>query len=269
MWTDEPFLYHSCLSAAINLKLLNPRTVVEAAIAAFEAGHAPLNAVEGFVRQILGWREFIRGVYWLHMPAYIEHNALEATEPLPEFFWKGDTEMHCLSQVVKQLLQHGYAHHIQRLMVTGLFSLLYGANPLEVHNWYMAMYIDSIEWVTLPNTVGMSQYADGGIVGTKPYVATGKYIKRMSNYCKTCVFNPDKSTGEDACPFTTLYWEFLIRHEEKLGSNRRMQFQFRNLQRKSTTEREEIIKRAAWIRSAIQQNTQIRTADISQRDLFT
>ncbi len=248
MWTDEPFLYHARLAAALNLKLINPRTVCERAVAAYANGEAPLNAVEGFVRQVLGWREFIRGVYWRQMPAYIAQNALHAAEPLPDLFWTGNTRMQCMQQVVKQLLQYGYAHHIQRLMVSGLFALLYRVDPIAIHDWYMAMYVDSVEWVTLPNTVGMSQYADGGIVGTKPYVATGKYIKRMSNYCKGCYYNPDESTGERACPFTTLYWAFLMTHEETLAGNRRMGFQFKNLQRKSPEELEAITERASDIR---------------------
>ena len=248
MWTGEPFLYHSRISAALNLKLLDPRDVIASAIGAYEDGNAPINAVEGFVRQILGWREFIRGVYWHQMPAYRTLNALAANEDLPAFFWTGDTEMHCLREVVGQLLDHAYAHHIQRLMVAGLFTLLYGVEPKQVHEWFMALYVDSVEWVTLPNTIGMSQFADGGIIGTKPYAATGKYIKRMSNYCSGCRFDPDLATGEDACPFTTLYWDFLMRHEEVLSRNRRMAFQMKNISRKNTAEREAISERAQEIR---------------------
>jgi deoxyribodipyrimidine photolyase-related protein len=220
MWTDQPYLFHARLSTALNLKLVNPRVVVEKAVEAYEAGDAPISAVEGFVRQVLGWREFMRGVYWLHMPGYDTRNELEANRDLPSFFWTGETEMHCVRQVVQQLLKHGYAHHIQRLMVTGLFTLLYGAKPRQVHDWYMAMFVDSVEWVTLPNTIGMSQYADGGVVGTKPYVASGKYIKRMSNYCDACSYNPDSATGEKACPFTTLYWSFLMTHEVSTRQSR-------------------------------------------------
>lgn len=252
MWTDEPFLYHARLAAALNLKLINPRTVCERAVAAYSAGAAPLNAVEGFIRQVLGWREFIRGVYWHHMPAYIDLNALDANHPLPDLFWTGKTHMRCMQQVVQQLLAHGYAHHIQRLMVSGLFALLYRADPSAVQTWFMAMYVDAVEWVTLPNTIGMSQYADGGIVGTKPYVATGKYIKRMSNYCKGCRYNPDESTGAEACPFTTLYWDFLIEHEATLINNRRMGFQLKNLQRKSPAERAAIVERAAVVHQLAQ-----------------
>lgn len=255
MWMDRPFLYHSRIGAALNLRLLDPRWVIEQAEAAYRDGHAPLNAVEGFIRQMLGWREFIRGIYWLHMPDYLEGNALNASEPLPDFFWTGKTKMTCIRQVVEQLLRYGYAHHIQRLMVTGLFSLLYGVQPVEIHEWYMALYIDSVEWVTLPNTVGMSQYADGGIVGTKPYIASGKYINRMSNYCGACRYNPNEVVGNTACPFTTLYWEFLMRHEDTFASNRRMVFQVRNLQRKSASEREAIAEHAKKVRRRIREGT--------------
>ncbi|GAB5520473.1 MAG: cryptochrome/photolyase family protein [Rhodothermales bacterium] len=250
MWTGRPFLYHSRISVALNLKLIDPRYVVEKAIEAYEVGHAPLNAVEGFVRQVIGWREFIRGVYWRHMPGYNEHNALEARRDLPDFFWTGETHMVCMRQTVSQLLEHAYAHHIQRLMVTGLFALLYGVQPRQIHDWYMALYIDSIEWVTLPNTVGMSQYADGGIVGTKPYIASGQYISRQSNYCASCRYHPKRATGDDACPFTTLYWSFIDQHAERLKGNRRMEFQVRNLERKSAEERQGIAERAEWVHRA-------------------
>ncbi len=253
MWTEEPFLYHARLSTALNLKLINPRHVVEQAEAALADGAAPLNAVEGFIRQVLGWREFIRGVYWLHMPGYEHHDALRAERDLPAFYWTGETDMQCLRQVVEQVLRHGYAHHIQRLMVTGLFALLYGVRPRQVHEWYMAMFVDSVEWVTLPNTVGMSQWADGGIVGTKPYVATGQYIRRMSNYCAHCRFNPASAVGDEACPFTTLYWAFLMRYQERLGDNRRMAFQLANLRRKPVAERRAITEEAERILRSIQE----------------
>ena len=251
MWTAEPYLYHSRLSAAMNLKLLDPRTVIKAAEEAYQSGHAPLPAVEGFIRQILGWREYVRGIYWLHMPAYLESNALGASQPLPAFYWTGDTDMACLSDAIGQTMTHGYAHHIQRLMVTGLFALLYGVNPQEVHEWYLAVYVDAVEWVELPNTVGMSQFADGGIMASKPYAATGKYIKRMSNYCSGCRYNPDKATGEDACPFTTFYWDFLQRHEEVLKQNQRMSLQVRNLEKKSEQELQAIRQQAEQLRKAL------------------
>jgi deoxyribodipyrimidine photolyase-related protein len=249
MWTDQPFLYHSCLSAGLNLKLLDPRRAIAAAESAYRDGKAPLNSVEGFVRQILGWREYVRGVYWRFMPDYGERNALNAELPLPGFYWTGETDMHCLRQCIGQTLEYAYAHHIQRLMVTGLFALLLGVDPAEVHRWYLAVYVDAVEWVELPNTLGMSQFADGGILGTKPYAATGKYIQRMSNYCDDCPFEPAERTRERACPFTTLYWEFLLRHQKLLARNRRMALQVRNLGRLPKEERRRIRKRADAVRA--------------------
>ena len=251
MWTGEPFLYHSLLSSALNLKLLQPREVVEAAVRAFESGRAPLNAAEGFVRQILGWREYVRGVYWRFMPEYADRNFLGANLPLPGFYWTADTEMSCLNQAITQTLDYGYAHHIQRLMVTGLFALLLGTHPRAVHEWYLAIYVDAVEWVELPNTLGMSQFADGGIMASKPYVASGKYIQRMSNYCVGCRFDPQKACGEDACPFTTLYWDFLQRHRQLLERNQRMIMQLRNLKRKSADELQAIRRQATAIRSRL------------------
>ncbi len=250
MWTDEPYLYHSRLAAAMNLKLLDPRDVIRAAEAAYRAGLAPLNAVEGFIRQILGWREYVRGVYWLHMPDYLNRNALDANRPLPDFYWTGDTEMNCLRQAIGQTLQYGYAHHIQRLMVTGLFSLLLGVDPQAVHAWYLAVYVDAVEWVELPNSLGMSQFADGGVMASKPYAATGKYIQRMSNYCQGCRFDPAKAVGDEACPLTTLYWDFLSRHREQLAANPRMALQVKNLDRKPADELAEIRRLAAELASS-------------------
>jgi deoxyribodipyrimidine photolyase-related protein len=204
---------------------------VQAAEQAYRDGHAPIEAVEGFVRQVLGWREFVRGVYWLHMPGYAELDALAAEAPLPRFYWDGETELACLRESISQTLELGYAHHIQRLMVTGLFALLLGVRPREVHQWYLAVYVDAVEWVELPNTLGMSQHADGGIVGSKPYVASGKYIERMSNYCAGCRYRPAVAQGPQACPFTTLYWDFLARHRERFASHPRMALQVRNLER--------------------------------------
>ncbi|MBX9854277.1 MAG: cryptochrome/photolyase family protein [Gemmatimonadaceae bacterium] len=250
MWTSEPWLYHSRLSAAMNLKLLDPRHVVQATERAYREGHVPLAAAEGFIRQILGWREYVRGIYWLEMPSYLNRNALDAREPLPSFYWSGDTEMRCLQQAIGQTLDLGYAHHIQRLMVTGLYALLLGVNPVAVHEWYLAVYVDAVEWVELPNTLGMSQYADGGIMASKPYAATGKYIQRMSNYCAGCRFDPAKSSGEDACPFTTLYWDFLLRHEPLLARNQRMALQVKNLARLDAASRAAITDRATQIRQS-------------------
>lgn len=252
MWTDEPYLFHSRISGLMNLKLLDPRTVLMAVEDAYHRGEAPLASVEGFVRQILGWREYVRGVYWMYMPKYLGRNALNAQQDLPDFYWTGETDMNCLRQAIGQTLTHGYAHHIQRLMVTGLYSLLFGVRPVEVHKWYLAIYWDAVEWVELPNVVGMSQYADGGMMASKPYVASGKYIARMSNYCAGCRYKPDEAVGENACPFTTLYWDFLMEHEEMLGRNQRMKLQVRNLGRLSAERKQEIRMRAAELRLGTQ-----------------
>jgi deoxyribodipyrimidine photolyase-related protein len=249
MWQDEPWLFHSRLSAAMNLKLLNPRDVVAATERAYREGRVSLASAEGFIRQILGWREYVRGVYWRFMPDYLERNALKARQPLPAFYWTGECEMNCLRQALGQTLRHGYAHHIQRLMVTGLYALLLGVEPKQVHAWYLAVYVDAVEWVELPNTLGMSQYADGGVMGSKPYVATGKYIARMSNYCAGCRFDPERATGDEACPFTTLYWEFLLRHERVLAANQRMALQVKNLARLDGAQREAVRGRATEIRN--------------------
>jgi deoxyribodipyrimidine photolyase-related protein len=248
LWPGEPWLYHSQLSAALNLKLLTAREVVHAAEAAFDAGHVPLESAEGFIRQILGWREYVRGIYWTQMPGYAELNALKANRDLPAWYWTGDTDMACLREVITQTLQHGYAHHIQRLMVTGLFALLLGVRPGQVHEWYLSVYVDAVEWVELPNTLGMSQYADGGLLASKPYVATGKYIQRMGGPCAGCRYDPALRTGERACPYTTLYWDFLMRHEKRLGTNARMALQVKNVARMSTTGRAAVAQRADAIR---------------------
>ena len=253
MWEGEVWLYHSHLSSSLNLKLLNPREVLAAAISAFENGKAPLEAVEGFVRQILGWREYVRVIYWTNMPAYVELNTNEATLALPHFYWTGQTDMACMRDAIQQTLQHGYAHHIQRLMVTGLYALLLGVSPKEVHKWYLGVYVDAIEWVELPNTLGMSQYADGGLMASKPYVASGKYIDRMSNHCKGCRFNPADSTGDKACPFTTLYWDYLNKHADTLAKNPRMLMQLKNLNRLTPENKVLIAEQARQHRSAVLQ----------------
>ena len=258
MWTGEPYLYHSRLSAALNLKLLNPREAIAAAVRAYERHQAPLAAAEGFVRQLLGWREYVRGVYWQFMPEYASRNALGARLPLPEFYWTGDTAMNCLREVISQTLEYGFAHHIQRLMVTGLYALLLGVEPAAIHRWYLAVYVDAVEWVELPNVLGMSQYADGGVMASKPYVATGKYIQRMSNYCKECRFKPDQATGPAACPFTTLYWDFLMRHETLLRENQRMALQIKNLSRLDAPVRQLIRNQAAALRSVAASSATIR-----------
>jgi deoxyribodipyrimidine photolyase-related protein len=251
MWTDQPYLYHARISAALNLKLLDPREAVEGAERLYRLGKAPLPAVEGFIRQILGWREYVRGVYWLLMPEYAQRNALNAQQPLPNFYWTGQTDMNCLRQVIGQTLQLGYAHHIQRLMVTGLYALLLGVHPRAVHEWYLAVYVDAVEWVELPNTLGMSQYADGGVMASKPYVASGKYIERMSNYCQGCRYDPAAAVGAKACPFTTLYWDFLLRHEQQLADNPRMRMQIRNAERLSPDRRRAIQQQAAQHRQEV------------------
>jgi deoxyribodipyrimidine photolyase-related protein len=249
MWTGEPWLYHSRLAAAMNLKLLDPREVIAVAEQAWRSGRAPLASVEGFIRQILGWREYVRGIYWHFMPGYLAGNALGATEALPEFYWTGEVPMACLRDAIHQTLEHGYAHHIQRLMVTGLYALLLGVEPQRVHEWYLAVYVDAVEWVELPNTLGMSQYADGGVMASKPYIATGKYIQRMSNACAGCRFKPANATGPDACPFTTLYWDFLLRHGQRLATNPRMALQVKNAARLGAAERSQIQARARAIRA--------------------
>lgn len=249
MWPGDPWLYHAHLSAALNLKLLNPREVVAAAEAAYHGGHAPLASVEGFIRQILGWREYVRGVYWTQMPEYADRNALNAQADLPVWYWSGATDMACLRDALSQTLNHGYANHIQRLMVTGLFALMLGVEPKQVHAWYLGVYVDAVEWVELPNTLGMSQYADGGVMGSKPYIATGKYIQRMSPHCKGCRYDPAMRVGERACPFTTLYWDFLARHEALLAGNPRVALQVRNLARLTEQDKRDVSERAAAIRS--------------------
>ncbi len=250
MWAGEAWLYHSHLSCALNLKLLNPREVVQAAQAAFHAGTAPLAAVEGFIRQILGWREYVRGVYWTQMPEYLEGNALQAQAELPDWYWTGNTDMACLKDAITQTLKHGYAHHIQRLMVTGLYALLLGVKPKAVHRWYLSVYVDAVEWVELPNTLGMSQFGDGGLMASKPYIASGKYIQRMSNHCKGCPYDPALSVGPKACPFTTLYWDFLNRHAQLLQKNPRMGMQLRNMERLDAPTRDAISAQAAAHRQA-------------------
>ncbi|MBD8525122.1 cryptochrome/photolyase family protein [Pseudoxanthomonas sp. CAU 1598] len=229
MWSGEPWLYHARLSAALNLKLIHPRRVIEAAVDALQSRQAPIEAVEGFVRQVLGWREFVRGVYWLRMPQFAEQNILAHGQPLPWLYWGGDTDMHCLSECVGQTMSYGYAHHIQRLMVLGNFALLLGVRPEAIHRWFLAVYVDAVEWVELPNVLGMSQYADGGHMVSKPYVASGAYVKRMSNYCQHCRFDPALAVGEKACPFTTLYWDFLDRHQQRFAQHPRTALQWRAL----------------------------------------
>ncbi len=233
MAQNQPFLYHSLISMYLNAGLLTPHELVERAEEAYQAGQAPLNAVEGFIRQVMGWREYVRGIYWLKMPDYAETNTLEASRPLPEFYWTGETQMNCLSQVIKQTYDEAYAHHIQRLMVTGNFALVAGIAPKEVCEWYLLVYADAYDWVELPNTHGMALYADGGFLGSKPYASSGKYIDRMSNYCSHCTYNVKESTGEKACPFNYLYWNFLMENQERLQGNQRMSLIYSQMARMS------------------------------------
>lgn len=228
MVTGEAYLYHSLLSAYLNAGLLLPLEICRMAEQEYREGRAPLNAVEGFIRQILGWREFIRGMYWLHMPGYATKNHLDAKRPLPGFYWGYETGMHCVREAVTHTREHAYSHHIQRLMVTGNFALLAGIDPDEVDAWYLAVYADAYEWVEMPNTRGMALYADGGMVGSKPYAASGKYIDRMSNYCKGCRYDPNESIGETACPFNALYWDFFARNEAKLKGLPRLPYVYAN-----------------------------------------
>ncbi len=248
MVADEPWMFHSILSPCFNLKLLNPREAVDAAVEAYERGDAPLNSVEGFVRQLLGWREFIRGVYWHEGAAYGDRNELAQHCDLPDFYYSGDTDMQCMQDCLGQVIEHGYGHHIQRLMVTGNFALISGVHPRQISDWYLEMYVDAVDWVTLPNTLGMVMHADGGVVGTKPYAASGQYIKRMSNYCQGCRFDPGEKVGDDACPFTTFYWDFLIRNRARFEKNNRMTMMLKNLDRLSESQQSDIKHAASGLR---------------------
>jgi deoxyribodipyrimidine photolyase-related protein len=244
MKSGEDWLFHSALSPYMNIGLLRAGEVCEAALAAYERGAAPLPAVEGFLRQVLGWREFVRGIYWLQMPEYARMNYLEADRPLPELYWTGDTDMRCLREAVEGTCRNAYAHHIQRLMITGNFALLAGVAPAEVNAWYLTVYADAFEWAELPNTHGMALYADGGVMGSKPYAASGAYIDRMSDYCAGCVFNPKVKLGRDACPFNYLYWYFLMVNEARLVENPRMALSYRTLGKMSSERRREIARQA-------------------------
>ena len=229
MQTDEPFLYHSLISLYLNIGLLTAREVCARVDGLARKNKVPLNAAEGFIRQIIGWRDYVRGLYWLKMPDYTEANALQAKRNLPAFFWTGATDLHCLQQCIGDTLQHAYAHHIQRLMVIGNFSLLAGLDPKQVSEWFLAVYADAFEWVELPNVAGMALFADGGVMASKPYAASGAYIDRMSNYCQDCHYSPKERTGPKACPFNYLYWDFLDRNAKTLSRNPRMGMPYKNL----------------------------------------
>jgi deoxyribodipyrimidine photolyase-related protein len=245
MKQGEPKLFHSMVSAVLNCGLLEPMEIIRRAEHSYHVGLAPLNAVEGFIRQILGWREYVRGLYWLKMPEYAQSNALDAQRPLPDFYWTGKTDMNCLAQVIGETFENAHAHHIQRLMVTGNFALLAGISPPQIEAWYLAVYADAYEWVELPNTHGMVCHADGGYLASKPYAASGAYIDRMSDYCGTCKFDVKLKTGPKACPFNYLYWNFLIENEGVLRKNQRMSVIYGNLARMEKTRRDEITASAS------------------------
>ncbi len=241
-------LYHSRLSFAMNCKLLHPGEVIETAIASFENGENRISIaqIEGFVRQIIGWREYVRAVYWVNMPAYAALNELGADRDLPGYFWDGSTRMKCMQQALGQSLDYSYAHHIQRLMITGNFCLIAGIDPAQVDAWYLGVYVDAIEWVEMPNTRGMSQFADGGLIASKPYNASGNYINKMSDYCKHCHYDVKQKTTDSACPFNSLYWDFMIRHRDRFDANPRIGMIYRNWDRQSSTTREDTLARADW-----------------------
>lgn len=241
-------LYHSRLSFSLNSKMLSPAIVIRTAMDAFENSHGNISLpqIEGFIRQIVGWREYIRGVYWSNMPSYQQLNHLDAQATLPRYFWSGDTKMHCMQQSIGQSLEYAYAHHIQRLMVIGNFCLLTGIKPDEVDEWYLGVYIDAIEWVEMPNTRGMSQFADGGIIATKPYSASGNYINKMSDYCKPCHYHVSKKTEDDACPFNSLYWRFMLQHREMLSKNPRIGMLYKNWDKQEQSQQQAVLNRAQW-----------------------
>jgi deoxyribodipyrimidine photolyase-related protein len=240
MRTGEAWLHHSLLSTSLNLGLLLPREVCEAALAAYAAGSIPLAATEGFIRQILGWREFVRGIYWLEGPDYDRSNALSANRPLPALYWTGETDMRCMADAIATTKRHAYAHHIQRLMVTGNFALLAGLQPAEVEQWYLAVYADAYEWVELPNVHGMVLFADGGRMTSKPYAASGAYIDRMSDSCKGCRYKVAAKSGPDACPLGPLYWHFLMRNRERLAGNPRLGMPYATLAKMTEDRRAEL-----------------------------
>ncbi|MEE3044403.1 MAG: cryptochrome/photolyase family protein [Pseudomonadota bacterium] len=244
MTVKSATVYHALISPYLNIGLLLPDEVCRAAERAYHDGKAPLNAVEGFIRQILGWREYVRGLYWFMGPDYATRNHFNASRALPAFFWDGNVSLNCLRHAIGETLDNAYAHHIQRLMVIGNFSLLAGLSVKDVCDWYLAVYIDAFEWVELPNTLGMALYGDGGVMASKPYAASGKYIDRMSDYCQGCQFNPRKNTGPDACPFNALYWHFLDRNADTLGNNPRLGMPYRNWARMKDETKRDLITQA-------------------------
>jgi len=241
MLNENEFLYHAILSPYLNIGLLNVTEICEAAADAYASGHAPINAAEGFIRQIIGWREYVRGIYFLEGPDYSARNILGHDRDLPWFYWGGETQMNCVAKAVGQTRTQAYAHHIQRLMVTGNFALLAGIDPAQVHEWYLAVYADAFEWVEAPNTIGMSQFADGGVIASKPYVASGAYINRMSDHCKSCHYSVSAKTGDTACPFNLLYWHFLDRHRDRFSNNPRMGNMYRTWDRMDADKRKTVL----------------------------
>lgn len=251
MAIDEPYLFHARISAALNIGLLDLRQLCSDVESAYWSGSVGLNAAEGFIRQLIGWREYVRGVYWLKMPDYAEGNSFGNTRALPEFYWTGQTTMNCMRQAIGQSLKHAYAHHIQRLMVTGNFALLAGIAPKQVCEWYLAIYMDAYDWVELPNTLGMVMHADGGYLGSKPYCASGQYIKRMSDYCGGCAYKVTESTTDDACPFNALYWHFVMRHGNVLRDNQRMVMVYKNLDRMDAAKQNALWQRGETLLSRL------------------
>ena len=244
MMGDERFLYHGFVGLYINAGLLDPMEVCRAVENAWKAGHAPINAAEGFIRQIIGWREYVRGIYFREGPDYVTCNHLENKRNLPPLYWGAKTWMRCLDKAVSQTQDEAYAHHIQRLMVTGNFALLIGVEPHQIHEWYLAVYADAFEWVEAPNTIGMSQFADGGIIASKPYISSGNYIDKMSDYCKGCSYKVKDKTGPDACPFNLLYWHFLDRHRDRFKDNHRMGNMYRVWDRMDAAKRDTVLAEA-------------------------
>ncbi|MDG1041864.1 MAG: cryptochrome/photolyase family protein, partial [Flavobacteriaceae bacterium] len=236
--TEEVYLFHSRLSFAMNLKLISPKEIIDAVLDHYRlnSDEISISQVEGFIRQVIGWREYMRGMYWAQMPQYKALNTLDNNNPIPEFFWTGDTKMNCLNKTINNSLDNAYAHHIQRLMITGNYLLLTQTHPDAVDEWYLGIYIDALEWVQLPNTRGMSQFADGGLIATKPYVSSGSYINKMSNYCNGCAYKVKERLGENACPFNSLYWNFLDDKRPQLAANFRMKMMYSVLNKFSKEE---------------------------------
>jgi len=246
---ESPWVFHSLISMYLNCGLLEALPLCQQVESAWRRGQCSLAAAEGFIRQILGWREYVRGIYWLFMPEYATRNTFDARRPLPDFFWTGDTDLRCLHRALQQSLDLGYAHHIQRLMVIGNFALLAGLDVDSVCAWYLAVYVDAYEWVELPNTAGMALYADDGAMASKPYAASGKYIQKQGNHCKQCRYNPGKTTGEDACPYNSLYWSFIDRNEQRLSTNARMGLILGNWRKRDPLEKQAVVD---WAESLLQ-----------------